>query len=293
MKKQPFWCLFWVSLSTTVFLQACSQQATDSTVGQSNGRTALDYAYECEAVLGPLPDFNYEDAVEIPVTKEGIPLTQASDNDSDCDHPFAFNAPCDPGNRMGRYEGINPDGTKNSDVVFVTFFRGRGLGVIGHKFSTGETCFMEIDNFDPLNDAIPKPGDPNYNDLWGNPAQIKQEFNCTDCHMASPFLHTPAVDQLRNPSDPTQLLLPLTGLAPYSVIGRDWKQPETADIQNSCTSCHRPQCTQHFENYPLDELTMPAPFQNATDFNHSTIANADREEIRNWCKTLNLGSGID
>lgn len=83
MKKQSFWCLFWVSLSTTVFLQACGQQATDSTVGQSNGRTALDYAYECEAVLGPLPDFNYEDAVEIPVTKEGISLTQASDNDSE------------------------------------------------------------------------------------------------------------------------------------------------------------------------------------------------------------------
>jgi len=270
--------------SMLIMLESCKKEDIDS------GRTALDYAYECESVLGPLPEFKYEDAIEIPMTKNGVPLTHASDNTSDCDHPFAFNAPCDPGNRMGRYQGLNTDGTENSDVVFITFFRGSGLGVIGHKFSTGETCFMEIDDFDPVNTAVPKPGDANYNDLWGNPAQISQEFNCTNCHMASPFLHTPAVDQLRNPADTSELLLPLTGLSPYSVVGQDWQQPHTTNIQNSCTSCHRPQCTDHFQNYPLNELVMPPPFQNATDFDHSSISNADREAIRNWCNSLNLDS---
>lgn len=267
-----------------IMLESCKKEDIDS------GKTALDYAYECESVLGPLPEFKYEDAIEIPMTKNGIPLTHQTDNPSDCDHPFAFNAPCDPGNRMGRYQGLNTDGSENSDVVFITFFRGSGLGVIGHKFSTGETCFFEIDDFDPVNTDVPKPGDANYNDLWGNPAQISQEFNCTNCHMASPFLHTPAVDQLRNPADTSELLLPLTGLSPYSVVGQDWQQPHTTNIQNSCTSCHRPQCTDHFQNYPLDELVMPAPFQNATDFDHSSISNADREAIRNWCNTLNLES---
>jgi len=33
---------------------------------------------------------------------------------------------------------------------------------------------------------------------------------------------------------------------------------------------------------------MPPPFQNWKDFDHSTISKADREAIRNWCKTLNL-----
>lgn len=254
----------------------------------SGAGTALDYAYECEAVLGPLPEFKYEDAIEIPMTKDGVPLTHGSDNTSDCDQPFAFNAPCDPGNRMGRYQGLNPDCTENSDVVFITFFRGSGLGVIGHKFSTGETCFFEIDDFDPVNTPVPKPGDSNYNDLWGSPSLISQEFNCTNCHMASPFLHTPAVDQLRNPADTSELLLPLTGLSPYTVVGQAWQQPYTTNIQNSCTSCHRPQCTDHFQNYPLDELVMPAPFQNATDFDHSSISDADRQAIRDWCNTLNL-----
>ncbi len=40
---------------------------------------------------------------------------------------------------------------------------------------------------------------------------------------------------------------------------------------------------------------MPAPFLNATNFDHSNIATMDRQEIREWCKTLGLdlftGSG--
>jgi hypothetical protein len=33
---------------------------------------------------------------------------------------------------------------------------------------------------------------------------------------------------------------------------------------------------------------MPPPFQNATDFDHNTISDADREAIRTWCNSLNL-----
>ncbi len=47
-------------------------------------------------------------------------------------------------------------------------------------------------------------------------------------------------------------------------------------------------CTQHFENYPLDELVMPPPFKNATDFDRNNISNEDRQAIRDWCNTLNL-----
>lgn len=270
--------------SIVFILTSCKINTTHSE------RSALEYAYECESVLGPLPTFRYEDAIEIPMEKDDIPLTQGSDNSMDCDHPFAFNAPCDIGNRMGRYQGLNPDGTANSDVVFITFFRGRGLGVIGHKFTTGQTCFFEIDDFDPVTTKVPEPSDSNYNDLWGKPAHIAGEFNCANCHMASPFLHTPAVDQLKNPLDTTQLMLPLTGKATYTIVGQEWIQPRASTIQNSCTSCHRPQCTDHFQNYPLDELVMPAPFKNATDFDHSDISNEHRIAIRNWCKSLNLGN---
>jgi hypothetical protein len=112
---------------------------------------------------------------------------------------------------------------------------------------------------------------------------------CVDCHMSSPFLHTPAVDQLQHPQIPNELLVPLTSNQPYSVVGQEFGQPKTALFTNNqCTACHRPQCTSHFQNYPLDELKMPAPFLNANNFDHSDIATADRQEIRDWCKTLGI-----
>ena len=138
---------------------------------QPEGRTALEHAYECEAVLGPLPRFSCEDAVPVPVTKNGIALTleQAGEGETNdpslCDCPAAFGKACDPGFRVGRYTGLNQDGTPNEDVVFLTNCRDGGLGVIGYKFSTGETCFLHINNettgaFDL---DIPRPGEDDYN----------------------------------------------------------------------------------------------------------------------------------
>ena len=75
---------------------------------------------------------------------------------------------------------------------------------------------------------------------------------------------------------------------PYSIVGAEFGPLFDSDIDNSCTSCHRPQCTEAWQNYPLDELQMPAPFTNATEFDHSSISNADRQAIRDWCATLDF-----
>ena len=94
---------------------------------------------------------------------------------------------------------------------------------------------------------------------WQWPNVVAHD-NCQNCHMASPFLHSPAVDQLKNPEDTTELLVPVTGNGPYSIVGAEFGPLYESDIDNSCTSCHRPQCTEQWQNYPLDELQMPAPF---------------------------------
>ncbi len=59
-----------------------------------SGRTTLDHAYECEAVFGPLPKFSCADAIEVPTTKNGTPVTfpsgeegNGSTNPNECDHP--------------------------------------------------------------------------------------------------------------------------------------------------------------------------------------------------------------
>ncbi len=285
MKIKTIVCLILVGLCSIVFvLESCDTVPHNITM---EPRTSSEYAYECESILGPLPKFSCADAIEVPTTKNGTPVSgHGSNNPNDCDHPWAFGMACQTGNKVGRYQGLNLDGTENPDVVFITFCRDGGLGVIGYKFSTGETCFFSIvDGGDPNNS--PQPGDDGYNEAWMTPAVVAAD-NCQNCHMASPFLHTPAVDQLRNPADTSELLVPLTGIEGYFIVGAEFHQPHTTNIQNSCTSCHRPQCTQHFENYPLDELTMPPPFENATEFDHSNISTADREAIRNWCNSLNL-----
>jgi hypothetical protein len=271
----------------------CSPTPHDITSGYVPYRTALDYAYECEDALGPLPKFSCADAIEVPTTKDGVPLTfpggeegSGSTDPSDCDHPWAFGMACQTGNRVGRYQGLNVDGSENTDVVFITFCRDGGLGVIGYKFSTGETCFFSIiDGADSNN--TPLPGETGYNDSWMSP-QVVADDRCMNCHMADPFLHTPAIDQLKIPNT-DELLVPITANGPYTIIGAEFQQPITANFDNNqCVSCHRPQCTTHFQNYPLDELVMPPPFLDATNFDHSNIANADRQAIRDWCATLGL-----
>ena len=290
MKKSLFFTFL------VLLLCRCTLDPHDITseYGPIPGRTALEYAYECEETLGPLPRFSFDDAIEVPTTKNGIQLNSDSSNYLDCDHPWAFGMACQTGNKIGRYQGINSDGSENLDVVFITFFRDGGLGVIGNKISTGETCFFSIlDGVE--NNNLPIPGESGYNEKWMTPSAVAAD-KCVDCHMSSPFLHTPAVDQLQHPQIPNELLVPLTSNQPYSVVGQEFGQPKTALFTNNqCTACHRPQCTSHFQNYPLDELKMPAPFLNATNFDHSNIATMDRQEIREWCKTLGLdlftGSG--
>ena len=290
MKKSLFFTLL------VLLLWRCTIDPHDITseYGPIPGRTALEYAYECEEILGPLPRFSFDDAIEVPTTKNGIQLNSDSSNYLDCDHPWAFGMACQTGNKIGRYQGINSDGSENLDVVFITFFRDGGLGVIGNKISTGETCFFSIlDGVE--NNNLPIPGESGYNEKWMTPSAVAAD-KCVDCHMSNPFLHTPAVDQLQHPQIPNELLVPLTSNQPYSVVGQEFGQPKTALFTNNeCTACHRPQCTSHFQNYPLDELKMPAPFLNATNFDHSDIATMDRQEIREWCKTLGLdlftGSG--
>jgi hypothetical protein len=283
MKKSLFFTLL------VLLLCRCTIDPHDITseYGPIPGRTALEYAYECEETLGPLPRFSFDDAIEVPTTKNGIQLNSDSSNYLDCDHPWAFGMACQTGNKIGRYQGINSDGSENLDVVFITFFRDGGLGVIGNKISTGETCFFSIlDGVE--NNNLPIPGESGYNEKWMTPSAVAAD-KCVDCHMSSPFLHTPAVDQLQHPQIPNELLVPLTSNQPYSVIGQEFGQPKTALFTNNqCTACHRPQCTSHFQNYPLDELKMPAPFLNANNFDHSDIATADRQEIRDWCKTLGI-----
>ena len=85
---------------------------------------------------------------------------------------------------------------------------------------------------------------------------------------------------------------------PYAIINAP-DGPYTTDLPgNTCTECHRAQCTTLFDGegegddegepssgYQLDELAMPAPFHDLTTWDDAAAA-ADRQAVRDWCNSL-------
>jgi hypothetical protein len=271
----------------------------------TSARTAFEHALACEAQLGPVPAFDLTTATEIPVTQNGAPVSGGQAQA--CDHPAAFQAPCEPG-LLGRLPGKREDGSEDPDVLWTYIVRSGGFAAIGYHQVTGATCFLEIDAL-PDNTAIlesPSTVTPDaYNAQWTSPQEMFEVSRCQDCHMADPFLHSPYIDQVRHPDDPDKPLIPIISGAsnprpPYQIVSSP-TQPYTTELPgNSCTSCHRPQCTTLFDGqngYALDELAMPAPFHDLSTWDDPTSV-ADRAAVRDWCNTLTpfgpqLGGGGD
>jgi len=128
-------------LSAGLLLESCNKNDNVEPFNDS-GRTALDYAQECEDIFGPFPRFSCEDAILVPARKNGVPITNESWDPNDCDCPMAFGKPCETDYRVGRYIGLNSDGTENPDLVWFTNCRNGGPGVIGYKFTTGQICMF-------------------------------------------------------------------------------------------------------------------------------------------------------
>ena len=244
--------------------------------------TPLHHAQTCAQYLGPIPEVSCSDAEIMPITVDG---EQVDSTPQSCDRPSALTGTCETGERIAaRYEGTHHDGSPRPEVVFVNFCRDGGMGLIGHNEETGATCFFHI-NLEHDNAAqFPGSNDPNYDDYWEPPEVVAQDA-CQGCHQADPWLHSPWIDQLRNPEDPAQPLVPVTATAdsPYIVVGEQFEQPIHAGApDNSCTSCHRPQCDTFFSE-PLGDLQMPGPFADTTWAEGSS---ADAEALREWCDTL-------
>lgn len=291
MKKRFVVLSFFSAFLAMIVFESCEK---DSNKGEKKDRTAYEYAMACEAELGKFPTFRCEDATEIPVTKDGVAITHSDPDNpvTDCDFPAAFQGKCEPGGRIGRLEGINLDGSPKPDVVWVYICRAEGIAVIGYNETSGATGYFLIpggvvnSDIQPSTDQLEE-----FNQKWMNPKDVATAVKCQNCHMADPFLHSPFIDQIRDPEDNTKPLVPLITSAdsPYYILGEEFPEPYTKEFpNNTCTSCHRPQCTDHFQLFPLDEMQMPGAFYNL-DYDHSTISNADRQAIRDWCNTLNLG----
>lgn len=288
--------LVWTA-TVVLFLAACHvvlRDATRELVPDADAPpvtappgTPLHHAQTCAQYLGPIPAMRCSDAEIMPITVDGVEVTSTP---ARCDRPSALTGTCETGERIAaRYPGTHFDGSPRPEVVFVNFCRDGGMGVIGHNAESGATCFFHINMAHDNTELHPGSADPDYDDYWQTAAVVAAD-HCEGCHQADPWLHSPWIDQLRDPDNPSHPLVPVTATvdSPYVVVGEGFSQPHRDGAPvNTCTSCHRAQCDDRFA-VPLGELVMPGPF---ADSNFREGVSADLAAIRDWCDRLPQGEG--
>lgn len=221
--------------------------------------SSLYHAQQCAQALGPIPPFDCAEATEIPITVDGV---QVFEDVASCDNPTAIGGKCDAGQRLGVKEGTYHNGQARPSVRFAYLCRDSGVALIGHNTDTGATCYFASKDHATPTTVLPGYTEDGYEDAWEVPGVLAGD-QCALCHTADPFLHSPWIDQVRDPDDSSKPLLPeVAGVdTPYHVVGdafvKEWELWAFEIEGNSCTSCHRAQCSHMFPNDPAPQFMPP------------------------------------
>lgn len=282
----------WLAL----LLIACKGRGEDTPTPEDTGErivpevtadrmSVLGHAQECQQALGPIPAFDcVADTQPVPAHADGAPIT--TNTAERCDKPSLLESSCNPFTRAGRKQGTWMNGDARPEVTFVFTCRSydsdpptdagglyHDIAMIGHNAITGATCYFQSFPEErirympsPLTaGSTPDLGAVDANDVWDRPAWTA-DIRCHRCHGADPWIHSPWIDQLRDPENPTEPLVPWTDGAttPYHVVGTafaGWELEHFALPQNACLACHRVapgQGCRGFVNYAVGaSSTMP------------------------------------
>ncbi len=129
------------------------------------------------------------------------------------------------------------------------------IAMIGHNPFTGKTCFFQNALYSKTDgSAIPHPADKTKSqNLWsGVHGGLGSGIECSQCHDADPFIHTPWIDGAKDAQG--RPIVPKMGIdadlalgandTPFSLVnakGQGWKyerQLVSAEA-NACLKCHR------------------------------------------------------
>ena len=230
--------------------------------------SVLGHAQECAVALGRVPGFSCQtDGIDVPITVGGVEPAEADyRDDMRCDKPAMLTGSCLPWSKVGWLPGETWGGAPNPDVNWVFTCRrdslspGRDGGVfndiamIGHRTSTGETCFFQSFPYStverapsPLERADETPSEhPTADEFWLDPADTARISCGPRCHDNDPWIHSPYIDQVHRADGSGALLVPsLTDLdQPYTVVGTafsGWELPfqQIRPDGNGCVACHR------------------------------------------------------
>ncbi len=218
-------------------------------IAYSAPASRLAYAQQCAAEMGALPTIHCMDGKVIPITKNGQPLSQATQGE-DCDNPVQLGLgggrQCVPHSRFLRVSTGNPDvetavicrkyiGDDNgpNDTKF------SDIAVVQHNKATGNTCFFQShleQHLDGTNVPSPQENSANASKYWLEPtASGPGNITCTGCHDADPFIWSKYIIQVADISkwDP----FGKWNSNYQNAFGHSVKsfQPDN----NKCVACHR------------------------------------------------------
>ena len=207
------------------------------------------YAEACRAAVGPLPAFSCADGVPVPITVDGVPVTNPQPQPQmDCDRPSLLDngagsdGQCVPYSRilslstetmmvsvMCRQKVIRDPASMDFDEI----------DVIAHNPSTGATCWFQASGSreTPVPGlAVPSPTAARDDSFWNSPEQVAAD-GCGNCHDNDPFMYSPFVGQVWHE-------VPQAPFGRYYHVGGafgfdQWPTETFALRDNSCLGCHR------------------------------------------------------
>ncbi|ETX14431.1 hypothetical protein OCH239_03795 [Roseivivax halodurans JCM 10272] len=204
------------------------------------------YGAACAAAIAPIPGFDCADGVTIPITIDGMEITDRAPET--CDRPGLLdNGPGSDGQCVpfSRILNLSTETAQVSVMCRQKRLRSADspefdeIDVIAHNPATGATCWFQAVNTKAapvLGAAVPSPTGPDGEGFWEPPETVVAE-ECGSCHDNDPFMYSPFVGQVWDH-------VPTNPLGPYAHVDAGfgfagWPTHEMQPRDNTCLGCHR------------------------------------------------------
>jgi hypothetical protein len=252
--------------------QGLGGKADDDTSGEQRINSPVAYGERCVGELGEIPFFEktgdgeyttYDclDSTEIPVTvtkPDGSVDKPREGTVGACDNPQYIYNLCEAGPRVA--SRTNEQGTRwvllcRKSIGGYASNKFNDIAMVGHNPFTGKTCFFQNALYQKTDGGhVPHPADKEKSqNLWqGVHGGLGNGIECSRCHDADPFIHTPWIDGAKDAQG--RPIIPKMGVdadlaigandTPYSLInarGQGWKyeQQLVSAEASACLRCHR------------------------------------------------------